>query len=303
MGQKLANADVGFIHPVGVFATGQLEVDLLGDAVDFLVDPIGALKGLFLETFFLRVKLEGKDDNPKNKGYKGTNVTNPPRFADTVLRLTGKGENKLRLFFLMTMLFFSATAATHEPVGGDIRATAAMFRLQSHARQDSFQNPWKGGLGLVVEGDVDHNGGLEIGMLYMEKLFAIHRDGMTVVEESKRMYISMGYRHWFNKRVSAAAAFFSSYQMGDGRTIRDDFPMGMTPKTSARDVTEYGFDLSVQYEPWSARNIALVLDGRYSWSVTPKPDEDANHYMAMVGIKYYVQGKQPDEDEGAMNGR
>lgn len=296
MAHKLADLDVRFIHAPGVFLSGKCEVDFLGGLIDLFVEPIGTSKGLLFKAFLLRPECKRRQGAQNEDGDKNTN-DEPPVSENTVLRLWVKSENKVRLVFWIFITFAGSLAWAHKPNGGDIRATASMFRLQTHQYQDSFSSPWKSGLGLVTEGDVDDNGGLEISIFYMEKLFAVHRGGMSVVEESKRMYIAMGYRHWFNEKISAALAFFSSYQMGDGKTIRSDFPFGLAPKTSARDVTEYGFEASVQYEPWSAGNLAAVIDGRYSYSVTAKPGEDGNHYMVLVGLKYFVQSREPSEEE------
>jgi hypothetical protein len=112
-------------------------------------------------------------------------------------------------------------------------------------------------------------------------------------EESDRIQITMGYRHWFANWLSAGLAFSSSYAMGDTRTIRDDFtPRGLKAiDTSASDTTEYGFDFSLQWEVFSYQRLALIADAIYSLSVTGKPNETTDHYGVMLGIRYFIQEK------------
>lgn len=82
--------------------------------------------------------------------------------------------------------------------------------------------------------------------------------------------------------------------MGSYNTLHSDFPVNQTEiGTSAQDYTEYGFDFSLQAEVWSSGRYGVVIDGRYSQSVTNKPGEDANHYAFMVGLRYLIQEKGP----------
>jgi hypothetical protein len=148
-----------------------------------------------------------------------------------------------------------------------------------------------GGVGLIAEGDTGKLGGIEIGLIYMQQLFSIAQDQRVVVERGKRMYITMGYRAWFTPRVSGAMAFFSNYTMSEAFTIRDDFAPNPAPATSAQTLTKYGVDFSLQYEPYRQDRFSVVIDTRYSLSVTSKPGEDENFYAFLVGLKYYVQGK------------
>ncbi len=88
--------------------------------------------------------------------------------------------------------------------------------------------------------------------------------------------------------------------MGEAQSGRNDYtPLGLaTPETSAHDSTEYGFDGSIQVEPWREGRYAAIIDLRYSYSVTDKPDEESNHYGILVGLKYFVQGgKRQDPDD------
>ncbi len=195
----------------------------------------------------------------------------------------------MRLLFLIVIFSSGSVAFAHAPSDGDIRATLGTFtyKTQMHDR-----SPFLLGPALLAEADIDHNGGLEIGMFYLRNSFSIQKQGLTYTERVKRMYITMGYRHWLAHWISAAAAFSSSYSMGDAEIVRDDF--GAIPHigTSARDVTEYGFDFSIQFEPWSEGRYAAIIDLRYDLSVTPKSGEESNHYGAFIGLKYYLQARE-----------
>ncbi len=193
---------------------------------------------------------------------------------------------------LISVFALPFLAWAHVPREGDVRAAIGPFWYKTDLRDHSFDSPTQGGLGIIVEGDVDHNGGVEIGAFYNRQLFSIQKDGKELSEYGKRMYITMGYRHWFNTYISSAVAFFSSYAMGESQIIKSDFAQNAQPKTSASDVTEYGFDFSFQYEPLSRDRLALVVDARYSLSLTSKPGEASNFFGLFVAFKYYIQGSE-----------
>lgn len=199
---------------------------------------------------------------------------------------------------LIKILFIAASfcpfaAHAHPPKEGTIMATLGpyIYRTNYSGTVDELESPIMSGAGLLVEGDVDRNGGLEVGAFYLHKDYFRSQDGHLLQETTKIMYITMGYRHWLTRRVSGAAAFYSSYTMGDYRVVHNDFPPGTAVDTSARDTTDYGFDFSLQYEFLVWNKLHFVLDGRYSLMVTPKYHEDGDHYGALIGVKYLVQEK------------
>lgn len=202
----------------------------------------------------------------------------------------------MRRIFLSAAFLLSGTVWAHTPREGDIRGSIGPFWYKTDRRDHSFDSSTQGGLGVVAEGDVDYHGGIEIGVFYIRQLFSIQKDSKELSEFGKRIYITTGYRHWFVPEFSAAAAFFSSYAMGDPQVVRNDFGINAQPKSSASDVTEYGFDFSLQYEPLHKDRLSLVVDARYSLSVTPKPGEASNFFGLFVAFKYFIQGQQPGED-------
>lgn len=196
------------------------------------------------------------------------------------------------------MLFLSCNAHAHQPEDGHIHVTGGPFIFATHELRHQFSSPAVNTAGVLVEGDVDRNGGVEISLFYLEKRYNIRHNDLNVTQSGKRMYIATGYRHWFDKNHSAALAFFSSYSMGDPIVIRDDFAPAASPKTSASKATEYGFDFSLQREFLQKGRWSGILDLRYSHSLTPKGDnEDGNHYGAMLAVKYFVQAADRDLDK------
>lgn len=148
----------------------------------------------------------------------------------------------------------------------------------------------RAGFGALVEGDVDYNGGIELGIFYMHKDYYRKEAEQIFAEKTKRIHIIMGYRHWFSNYLSAGLSFFSAYTMGDPTAVNSDFaPSEGEPNTSAQDTTEYGFDLSIIYEFLTQEKWALILDGRYSHSVTSKRNEEAHHYGVMLGYKMPIE--------------
>jgi len=196
---------------------------------------------------------------------------------------------------LVILQLYGRQAIAHEPVEGKIHAAVGPYLMHALPYHHEFASPFNGGIGILAEGDIDNHGGIEIGMFYFPQYFSITRDNSEFTERAHRVYITMGYRHWFSERFSAALAFFSSYAIGEAEQIHNDFG-GSPPFTSAHDMTEYGFDASVQYEFWHVERFSLLVDARYSYSLTPKSGEDQNFIAVLAALKYFVQGQQGHEE-------
>ena len=132
-------------------------------------------------------------------------------------------------------------------------------------------------------------------MFFMTKSFLRESGPNVLFEEVDSVQISMGYRWWLSQRFSAGLTFFSSYPLSDYHTVYSRINPGDFMDTSARDLTEYGFDFSLQTEIWGRDHWAVVLDTRYSLSVTNKEHEQGDHYGAMLAIRYMVQEKKPTD--------
>ena len=188
------------------------------------------------------------------------------------------------------ILVTSGTQAfAHEPADGSIWASIGPYGLRGHPRNHGFNPSVLGGFGIVAEGDLDHHGGIEISAFYLNQIFSLQQNGLQIEEKGKRIYIVSGYRWWPYKDFSAGLGFFSSYSIGSGEIVRNDFVGVEPPETSAHVITAYGFDGSVQWEPWRKDRYSAVIDLRYSYSVTSRPGEDSNFYGMMVALKYYLQ--------------
>lgn len=199
-----------------------------------------------------------------------------------------------KFFASLLLLIVTPPSWAHQPEKGHFWLTGG-----PNAYQANFPSvpgygvpPLMGGAGIMLEGDLDHHGGPEIGIFY--KLNHYHRrDNLNhVVERVKRIYITMGYRHWVNSRFSGAAAVYSAYSIGDYTTLHHDYTNSRAVvNTSARDITEYGMDFSLQYEVYQSEFFTVLLDARYALNLTDKEHEDADEYGLLIGVKTPVSTK------------
>ena len=88
--------------------------------------------------------------------------------------------------------------------------------------------------------------------------------------------------------VNSKGYFYSVFSVGDYQTVFNDTAIG-SGFTSARDITEYGIDLSLQWEIWTKSSLVFVLDGRYFVSLSAKSGEDSNLYSLLLGLKYLIK--------------
>jgi hypothetical protein len=192
-----------------------------------------------------------------------------------------------KLFLLVLLLLVSPLCFGHKPADGMVHATLGPHGFLTDARQPGSY-PMLSGIGLLAEADLYDKGGVELGIFHMRKIYVMHGPWPEFAEQVKRIHIASGYRHWFTNRFSGGILFFSAYTMGDPQSFRGT---SSGDKSSAFDVTEYGFDFSVQAEPFQMGKFSIIVDTRYSYSLTPKVSERSNHYGAFVGLKYLVQEK------------
>src|SRR5690606_8552564 len=124
----------------------------------------------------------------------------------------------------------------HEPSRGTIHAAGGPFLFRNHyeSTRAADRGTWTGGT-LMALGDVDRNGSIEIAITYLKQIYARREQGLLNMERTQRLYITTGYRHWFDKDHSAALSFFSAYAMGDQKVVYTDFPMASRPTSSAGD--------------------------------------------------------------------
>ncbi|OYZ21201.1 MAG: hypothetical protein B7Y39_09695 [Bdellovibrio sp. 28-41-41] len=202
-------------------------------------------------------------------------------------------QNLKWVFFIFFYGFTELTSA-YTPKEGNVTANLGPFIYKTNFRgsDSGIQSPIKTGIGLLVNGDINENGALEIGIFYLDKYFFREKDSLYLAENTDLIHITMGYRRFLTSKLSSSLTLFSSYSVGDPHIFRTEFPPDQEVDTSARDITEYGFDLAVQYELWEAERIAVVSDIRYSYSVTNKLNERGDHYGTFISLRYFVQDKQ-----------
>ena len=148
----------------------------------------------------------------------------------------------------------------------------------------------------MVNGDINNKGSLEIGIFQMNKVYMREELGKFIGEQTALVHITMGYRRWFSEYVSGSLSLSSGYSMGSPKIVHSDFVPGSESNTSARDTTEYGFDLALQTELYSQPTYAVVFDARYSLSVTNKKNENADHYGMMLGLRHTYQEKKENKN-------
>lgn len=183
----------------------------------------------------------------------------------------------------------------YEPKEGNVSAVLGPFFNKTNFQESrATNNDFKNGFGIMAVGDFNDKASLEIGVFHMHKHFYRLLTPSLIGEQAELVHITMGYRRWLSSRFSASLAFFSSYSIGQQSLVYNDFPPGSeVVDTSARDITEYGFDFALQTELWSEKFWSVILDTRYSWSTTNKEHERGDHYGALIGIRYLVQEKTP----------
>jgi hypothetical protein len=197
----------------------------------------------------------------------------------------------------VTSIFLSVSSVAwgYTPSEGNISGYIGPFfeKTSVNEKPNAPTAPNELGIGAVVLGDINTQSSLEIALLLFDKDYYRQDNSRYVGENTRLIHITMGYRRWFSRYLSASVSFFSAYPIGDVVVTRNDFAPGTEIPTSARDATEYGFDIAFQTEVWQNDINAVVLDLRYSKSVTPKDSEDADHYGVLLGYRYLLQEKKP----------
>ena len=199
-----------------------------------------------------------------------------------------------KIIVITVLAVLTSHVFAHVPEDGDIHALFSPFVVRTLPLKHQFPSPYMGGIGIRAEGDLDKNGGVEISALFMRQLFSIKRGDQIVTESNQRVYVATGYRYWFTPRISCGLAFYSSFSMGDAETVQNDFGVNNSPETSAQESVTYGFDTSVQFEALQKARYSVVMEARYAYPVTAKPQEDSNMYMVMVGLKYFLQSREEE---------
>ena len=201
----------------------------------------------------------------------------------------------LFIVLLVAMLIPTAKSFAYEPQEGNVSAILGPFLYKTNFGRANvgYESPSRLNFGLIAIGDLNKNGALEFGIFTLKKTYLKELNSKFIIQDAELLHITMGYRYYINKLCSASLAFFSGYALGNPETAYSEFLPTDQVDTSAKDNTEYGFDLAAQYELISIKNFGLVLDGRYSLSLTPKERERADHFGIMLGLRYLISSASP----------
>src|SRR5262245_43075811 len=105
---------------------------------------------------------------------------------------------------------FSAKAIAYSPAEGTVNGifgpfySSTMFHGSASGATSGFTN----GAGLLALGDINDKGALEIGMFHLTKSYFREEGGKWMVEQTKLLHITMGYRRWVSPYWSWSLSFF-----------------------------------------------------------------------------------------------
>lgn len=202
--------------------------------------------------------------------------------------------------FFATLLILAVEAHGYNPQEGNVTATLGpYFYKTNYSGSKAGSNPLQGGVGLIGVGDLSSSGAVEVAFFHLNKLYFREGNDHGISKQLETFQVNLGYRFWISSRFSATVAFASTYGMSEPKTHYDGFPVGQSLNTSADDIAEYGFDFSAQTELWQEKNWSLVLEGHYMLTTTSQRDESADHYGALLGLRYIVQKKNPQKSSPA----
>lgn len=197
----------------------------------------------------------------------------------------------LVIFFIMSVETFA-----YKPEEGNITASIGPYIFKTNYKETNpaTHSPFMPGMGLIVNGDINQDGALEIAFFHLNKRF-LRRDAQNFIAElTQVIHITMGYKWWVNPYFSTSMALYSAYPIGNKRVVYNNFPTGTELQTSATDTTEYGFDFAAQSQVWSGSTFDIVAELRYSLSLTSRQREEADHYGGFVGLRYLLQEKNSE---------
>ena len=198
---------------------------------------------------------------------------------------------------MTTIITHSISSLAYAPQEGNITYYFGpyLYKTNFAGSNSGANSPNLLSLGLVVNGDVNEKGSLEIGIFQLNKIYFREDSGLFIGEQTALTHITMGYRRWLGEYFSTSLTFFSDYSMGSTKIVHSDFAVGSEINTSAKDTTEYGFDFAIQTELFSRPNYTVVLDTRYSWSVTNQKNEKADNYGVLLGVRYSIYDKDTNK--------
>lgn len=203
-------------------------------------------------------------------------------------------NSKLIRYTLSLILLFlgPGNAFAYTPQRGNVHTILGPYIFRTNYEGEAADKGYNAdSLYWVILGDVSDRGSLEITNTFMNKTFYRRHNGYLVAEKTQVVHVSAGYRRWINPWISASMALYTSYPLGDSEKIFNNFPAGQEVKTYAQENSETGLDFGLQGEVFTRGRYSLVIEGRYSWSLTKNSDEFSDQYGAAIGVRYFFQGQ------------
>lgn len=198
----------------------------------------------------------------------------------------------IRLLLISILALIWTPARAYSPVEGNIYGIVGPTLMQTNFRKDSGQPSPASRIdgGFLVQGDINQRASLEIALFHFNKSFFRSYEDRFTAEEIEMMQVGLGYRHWLGSKVSFGILLTSSFAMTEPNFIHRQ-PADNNLETSGRDVTEYGFDFSLQRLFFETPMASGLIDFRYNRNFTSRVGESGDHYLVMIAYRYFIQGK------------
>ena len=192
---------------------------------------------------------------------------------------------KLFIFSWLIITAAHAYSATDSP----IMVKFGMGGLQTNStRTDTRSQSVQAIYEVSVYGKVSDRGFLNITSSLFPKIYSRTINGLNFKERTNLLQMSIGYQHIISESFLAGFDFATHYRLTDPEPIY--YAPGLDPAsndTSARDNTEYGFNLILGYNLAKYEKFKIDLDVKYFFSVTQKTNEDANHLYYLASLTYF----------------
>jgi hypothetical protein len=147
------------------------------------------------------------------------------------------------------------------------------------------------GAGIVATGDLSDRASIEISIAHLTKIFYREAGGSHLSEKARLIEVGIGWRRWSFEHVNFGLKLGSGYPFGDYRVVHRDSGLDPGIGTTAREVSHYNGELSVQFEVWSKQRSSFFIDLYYSHGLSAKTGEDASHAGATLTYKSLVREK------------
>jgi hypothetical protein len=196
-------------------------------------------------------------------------------------------------FLLLLFLTLSFCCEAHIAETGKVYTSFGPAIFQTHSIQtQNWLSPHVGG-GIQAEADVDPYGGPIAEFYYYPKYYERVVGGGLTVSTVNKLDIALGYRYWFAPIFAVQLAVTSSYSNGPSQIISST--SAGDQNTLASKTADFGMTIGIQVEPLSVEQFSLIVDARYTQSLSANPGEDANQFMGFLGLKFVTYQRQQAE--------